>query len=436
MSWLILAEIATALAKFFIIIIFFKALLNVKNNNKWAYVLSASIFAITSAISNYYLNVLFSCAINIALCFAITFLFRSNIKSKLFSVILLVIFLVSANLAAAITIANLSRISTPVVYYEYNSLLIETIISKLILLVFVKTFIMLKKSRQTHISVNYWALLLIIPAISALTLFIVFDWKIISSTPRSSAISLISAIGLLFVNIITFRFFDFFREKANMQTKEKTLLQYIDLQTAQYNTAQKEYNEKRAAMHDFAKHINIINEMLTNLKSADALCYVSKLAENIIPSKNHVHTGNSVVDTIFNSKITQAKNLGIKVKLDNIFIPADLPMNASDLVVVFANAWENAIEACEKVINRKKIIEVGLVCRDERLVFKLINSTSGITIRGKNNMSFKTSKKDYINHGFGIENIKRTVAKYNGLADFKHNGDKGMFELTIIIRNI
>ncbi|MVO72275.1 GHKL domain-containing protein, partial [Paeniclostridium sordellii] len=44
---------------------------------------------------------------------------------------------------------------------------------------------------------------------------------------------------------------------------------------------------------------------------------------------------------------------------------------------------------------------------------------------------FKTLKKDKINHGIGIENLKITISKYDGIIDFMIN--ENSFKVNFII---
>ena len=64
-------------------------------------------------------------------------------------------------------------------------------------------------------------------------------------------------------------------------------------------------------------------------------------------------------------------------------------MDAVDICVIFGNALDNAIEACEETGNEEKKICLSVIYEDESVICKITNSVSG----GKM-ISLKTTKSD------------------------------------------
>lgn len=79
-----------------------------------------------------------------------------------------------------------------------------------------------------------------------------------------------------------------------------------------------------------------------------------------------------------------------------------------DMCVIFGNALDNAIEACDRMDETDKNISITIICKDEAILCKVVNSAPKPV-----NSLLGTSKADKQNHGFGLENIKTTLAKYN-----------------------
>ena len=78
------------------------------------------------------------------------------------------------------------------------------------------------------------------------------------------------------------------------------------------------------------------------------------------------------------------------------------------MCIIFGNAVDNAIEACERIKDGNKKIDLTLICQDKRIFCRIANTTAE-----RQKGIFKTSKPDKQNHGFGLDNIKTTLAKYN-----------------------
>ena len=92
---------------------------------------------------------------------------------------------------------------------------------------------------------------------------------------------------------------------------------------------------------------------------------------------------------------------------------------------------DNAIEACEKIdINgQDRYIKIKSIIKGRSLFINIKNSNSGEVY--KDGSRFLTSKKDKINHGIGITNVKRTIEKYNGSMKIDYS-DK-YFNVSIIV---
>ena len=77
---------------------------------------------------------------------------------------------------------------------------------------------------------------------------------------------------------------------------------------------------------------------------------------------------------------------------------------------MLTNALDNAIEACKEI--PESVIEID--SKETPMGYRINISNPVKTEPQIKNGRIKTSKSDKKNHGFGLENINRTVEKYNG----------------------
>ena len=103
-----------------------------------------------------------------------------------------------------------------------------------------------------------------------------------------------------------------------------------------------------------------------------------------------------------------------------------LDLDAVDLCVIFGNALDNAIEACEKLENHR-MINISAIYDDNQLICKIANTA----LQGTSNL--QTTKADKENHGFGLDNIKQALSKYNHVVKIEHADNE--FVLSFIIFN-
>ena len=99
--------------------------------------------------------------------------------------------------------------------------------------------------------------------------------------------------------------------------------------------------------HDSSHHFTALKGYFINNQNQEGLTYIEKLNNDFEQGKI-VDTGNTAFDAIISSKKALAESKNIKF-VTRIQIPEMLELDAVDLCVIFGNALDNAIEACEKL---------------------------------------------------------------------------------------
>ncbi|MBP0968022.1 MAG: ATP-binding protein, partial [Oscillospiraceae bacterium] len=104
-------------------------------------------------------------------------------------------------------------------------------------------------------------------------------------------------------------------------------------------------------------------------------------------------------------------------------------ITSADLCTVFANAIDNAIEACAKdESDTEKQIEIRSDFQQGFYQLRITNPVfEKVEIRHGNQI--RTSKEDASLHGFGVANIVRTAQKYGG--DAVMTAENGLFALEV-----
>ena len=102
-------------------------------------------------------------------------------------------------------------------------------------------------------------------------------------------------------------------------------------------------------------------------------------------------------------------------------------MEPEDISIIFGNALDNAIEENEKLPLEDRYINISLVY-DTSLICKISNAC-----RCKKINILKTSKTDKSNHGFGIENIKSALEKYNGIINIEQTNNEFYVKLYMFL---
>ncbi|HEX2925027.1 MAG TPA: ATP-binding protein, partial [Ruminiclostridium sp.] len=94
---------------------------------------------------------------------------------------------------------------------------------------------------------------------------------------------------------------------------------------------------------------------------------------------------------------------------------------------VFANSFDNAIEACEKLPEEQRKVSAKVRTDKGLFVMKVQNPYSG-KIVCKNGIPV-TTKQNMGDHGFGLAGIREIAARYGGSVDITEK--EGQFILLV-----
>ena len=215
---------------------------------------------------------------------------------------------------------------------------------------------------------------------------------------------------------------EFTQKTAENQERVLALEQQLQFQAKNMEAASQLYTAQRHKVHDFRAHLNILQGLLQNQEYDAAEQYLNSVTKEQTDRLFLVNSHHSILDALFNTKATEAirKGIDIDFKLNDL---STLPFDVSDMVVLFSNLLDNAIEACEKV-DGNRVIRVSVVLK-RSLLFSIRNTTLPVKIK---NDTIQTTKPNASLHGFGLSNIKLILNKYH--ADFVMDYTDGWFQFT------
>lgn len=111
-------------------------------------------------------------------------------------------------------------------------------------------------------------------------------------------------------------------------------------------------------------------------------------------------------------KIGIAKSNGIEVTINVEDIKFEF-VDDIDMAAIFANLWDNAIDACLKINNGKRYIDVIIGRVNDFIVINFENSFD-YKSAGKNDAALSAGLN---HHDIGISIIRSSIVKYDGLVN-------------------
>ncbi len=198
------------------------------------------------------------------------------------------------------------------------------------------------------------------------------------------------------------------------QSALDSLTQAANAQKAYIAEAQLRYEQTRAFRHDIKNHLTVLGGLLNNGKIKEGCAYLEKL--EIISSALSLpyRTGRPAVDILLAEKLTLAEANGIAVEV-SLLLPEHCGMDSLDLCVIFANALDNAIQACQSAPDKKSIRITGERQGDFYLL-AFENSCAAGPLPPS---------------GTGLANIQTIAGKYHGAMLAEKSG--GWFSLHVLV---
>lgn len=208
---------------------------------------------------------------------------------------------------------------------------------------------------------------------------------------------------------------------------EQQLLQ-IQMRAMERHTDMLKESEKKAEMyrHDLEHYIDDIRLLIESGNTVKALHVLGSLTDRNTGVSVARYCSNTTVNAILVYYIQKAENEGITVETD-CKLPEKLPMEASELAMVLANAIENAINACGRLSkDSNRFITIKIVSSPQ-LALEISNSYTGHIMFDRNGLPISTQP----GHGLGIKSIAAFVERHNGIIEYR--ADDSLFRLRLLV---
>ena len=289
-----------------------------------------------------------------------------------------------------------------------------------------------KKGRFIKIDMKYvlilifWEIVLyVIPMIPYLSIF--------EGYGREKTMGWLIAFFILFVGIVVPMILIILVTRKYASEKNIQQEKYMSAQLEYIKQYKHTQMETRAFRHDIINNLQLMDMLMKEGKNEEAKDYLENLLGDIKALSPKNITGDEMLDCIVAMKTAKMEELGIKYHSDGV-LDGGLEMKPTDICSIFANAFDNAIEACARLPkSAPKSIDMKIRRTDKFYNLKLentsINEADTSTLFDEE--SHYTSKEDENLHGFGTKNMKHALEQYGGM--LKADTERGKFILTIVI---
>lgn len=402
----------------FILLIFFKTMLvnRKKNINNIIFYGSFILMEIIIYLAFFFLmdihtsiRFFITVIISVSTTYILTFLYDAPLRHKLF---------------VAISFQIYCNISEYIVYYGYMLYLNHTgnnyaagdyimnFISKIITFIMIIITFLIMNPKKNNYGIQYSLLILLTPVVSIITLLAISYSG--AGNISSLALQLAAVIGLVFLNIANYFLLDNLILSKELKAKEEQLMQQIRYQSDKYEMISASYRDTRRLIHDTKKHYFFIRNALGK-QSDEAICnYIDKELSALDNKHIVVNCGNLVIDSFVGYYIQLAGQEDIRFDTKIRISPNLIPVDDYDMCIIIGNLIENSINASRNIhtLSKRNIMFEAYTSETE---FVLHISNAVADTRPYDN----TLSDNNLHHGFGIENVTKTVQKYNGVYTYE-----------------
>ncbi len=213
-------------------------------------------------------------------------------------------------------------------------------------------------------------------------------------------------------------------ELAEQDNILKLQVSNMQQRLAQFSAADEKFRIER---HDMRHRLHTVAEMVQKGEVEELKSYLNSVEEKLEGASVKRYCANPVLDAVFLFYFRAAEQLGIKVNY-SLAIPEALGVDMAELSTVFANAIENAINACKRLPQEKRLIEVRAVSHPQ-LIIQIINPYEGEVEMDQKGIPVT----EEIGHGFGTRSIVAFCEKHGAFYEFI--AEEGSFSLRIVLQN-
>lgn len=234
-------------------------------------------------------------------------------------------------------------------------------------------------------------------------------------------IALLAMIGIIYMNIVIFWYFDRVKMAFEYKSKNDIADYKMKLQKEYFEILNKHQQETDALWHDMKKHLSLMKTLINNGQQDITAEYIFELETQMNETIKIIRTDHPVLSALLTEQMQRAKKAGICFDID-VRLNSNMKIDPVDLCVILGNLFDNAFEACELLMPKdEKYIKTSIVQRNHVLIIKIENTYSPDS----------TTRRRFGKHGFGQKNIRRAIEKYNGKIDINEND--GIYEVTISV---
>jgi hypothetical protein len=289
-----------------------------------------------------------------------------------------------------------------------------------------------KYIRKINISNNnvFSWYLLIVPILSLMisSCFVYMDF------PKPVAVQIFMCSGAVLLYFSNAAIFIILEKYTDMMNKIKYAELYTvkrDMESEHFQNILKINDHYRCFMHDVHSYFNSFRLLALNGENNKIVEIIDELKGRIQQETNiAIYSSNPVFNAILSERVSKAKELEVELLL---FVEKNINLDFisdADMISLFGNLLDNAIEAAEKCEIGKRNVNIKIFMGTNYFLIFHIENSFCVKVK-KVGDKLMTSKNDSKHHGLGIGIVMSLAEKYGGSLNLIQKDDKFLTTLAV-----
>ena len=299
---------------------------------------------------------------------------------------------------------------------------IFVLVNLTVISLFTAVLIAYKRRYRGLVVEKQWFMFILFPASQVYSLFVWFNqYAAYGNYDTRKAIAMV-VIDLLAdaALIYTIRLT---ASNTELRIRSEMLEEQVHSQENYYNHIASTYADMRKMRHDIDNHFYAMEGLLERGEIQDARDYIHKLGEQDKTDVSFSECRNTVVASYLEKKREDIIAAGIAFEA-NVYLPSVLNISNPDLICIYGNILDNAIEACRNTVNSK--ISLTTKYKNQYLTISCINTVP-------TDKKEKKRRIPELERGIGMTILAGFAEQYDGR--YTYRSENGMFHTEIILKN-
>lgn len=214
--------------------------------------------------------------------------------------------------------------------------------------------------------------------------------------------------SIVVTNYIVFLMVHKYTGMAEKRLEEEMIYQEIAYKDEYYQDVEKYQEQIQDIKHDMKNQLTAMYDAVERGERDLVRDTLAEMLGDIRLAEDIIYSANPVLNSLLKVKVAKVREKGIEMTV-KAFVPKRMSINSGDMGVVYGNLIDNAIEACMKVQEGKRFVDVETKYQEGKLLIVICNSKNM-----EANPDFITTKENKRRHGRGIRSVRRVAEQYGG----------------------